>query len=151
MVLMLNLKFEIRGYQDRQYYTDSGASKKIRSAVEGICLDVAGGNSANRTPVQVTICNGNESQEWTINDKDRTIRALGKCLDVSNASTENGAIVQIFECNGSGAQKWIVSMTHEIVSLSAWKCLAIRTPAQEGAQTQIEDCDGSANQKWSLE
>lgn len=125
-------------------------SKKIRSAAGELCLDVAGANIANETPVQVAVCNGNAAQDWTINDNDHTIRALGKCLDVAGGSTANGASVQIYDCNGSGAQQWTVSAANDIVSLSANRCLDIRTPAQDGARTQIWDCSGNSNQKWIL-
>lgn len=128
----------------------SPTSKKIKSTVGELCLDVAGANSANQTPVQVAVCNGNAAQDWTVNDNDHTIRALGKCLDVAGGSTENGASVQILDCNGSGAQQWTVSTGNDIVSLSANKCLDIRMPAQDGARTQIWDCSGTSNQKWTL-
>lgn len=125
-------------------------TNRIRSAAGGLCLDIAGANSANGTPVQVVTCNGNAAQDWTINNNDHTIRGLGKCLDVANASTANGAVVQIHDCNGSGAQQWGISPAGDIVSLSANRCLDVITPVQDGARTRIWDCTGNSNQKWTL-
>lgn len=125
------------------------STSRIVSSVGGLCLDIAGASSANGTPVQVVVCNGNAAQSWTINDSDHTIRALGKCLESAGGSTANGARGQIYDCNGSGAQQWGFSPQGDIVSLSANRCLDIIAPAQDGARTQIWDCTGSANQKWT--
>lgn len=97
-------------------------------------------------------CNNNAAQEWTINEADQTIRALGKCLDVAAASTTNGANVQIYDCNGTAAQHWAISSAGDIVNINANKCLDIREPSnQDGAVTQIWECTGNANQKWTLD
>jgi len=99
----------------RAYSTSGNQPNRIISAVGGRCLDVAGANNANGTPIQVVVCNGNAAQDWTINSADHTIRALGKCLDVDAASTTNGANVQIYDCNGSAAQQWGISPAGDIV------------------------------------
>ncbi|KAG4076603.1 hypothetical protein HA402_001890 [Bradysia odoriphaga] len=134
-------------------YAQSGspppAVNRIRSSAGGLCLDVAGASSANQTPVQVVTCNGNAAQDWTINNNDHTIRALGKCLDVSGGSTANGAAVQIYDCNGSGAQQWGISAANDIVNLAANRCLEAIAPVQDGSRTRIMDCSGNSNQKWT--
>ena len=56
----------------------------------GKCVDVAGGNSANGTPIVMNACNGSRGQRWTM-AADGTFRAFGKCLDVSGGSSANGA------------------------------------------------------------
>jgi len=134
----------------RAYSSASGGSNRIISSVGGRCLDVAGANSANGTPVQVVACNGNAAQDWTINYNDQTIRALGKCLEVAGSSTANSANVQIYDCNGSAGQRWALPAAGDIVSINADKCLDIREPVTDGAATQIYTCTGNANQKWSL-
>jgi len=136
----------------RAYSSDSSnISNRIISQVGGRCLDVAGANNANGTPIQVVACNGNAAQSWTINSADQTIRALGKCLSVSGSSTANGASVQIYDCNGSAGQRWRIESAGDIVSINADKCLEIREPVnQDGSQTQIYTCTGNANQKWTI-
>ncbi|TWE22072.1 glycoside hydrolase family 16 protein [Prauserella muralis] len=120
------------------------------TGLAGKCVDVAGGESANGTPVQLHDCNGTAAQQWTIGS-DGTIQALGKCLDVTGGSTADGAQVQLYECNGTGAQDWAVSPAGDIVNVAADKCLDVagNDPAN-GTRLQIWTCTGAANQKWSV-
>ncbi|MEV6913011.1 family 16 glycosylhydrolase [Amycolatopsis sp. NPDC051071] len=119
------------------------------TGIGGKCVDVAGANSANGTPIQLTGCNGNAAQNWTVGG-DGTIRALGKCLDVSGGSTADGAVVQLWDCNGSGAQRWTVSGARDIVNPQANKCLdATGNSSANGTRLQLWTCGGGANQKWT--
>jgi beta-glucanase (GH16 family) len=116
----------------------------------GRCVDVAGANPANGTPVQLWDCNGTGAQRWTVGT-DGTIRALGKCMDVSGGSTANGAKVQLWDCNGTGAQQWRVSAAGDIVNPQANRCLdATGGGTANGTRLQIWDCTGGANQKWHV-
>ncbi|MFE0712863.1 ThuA domain-containing protein, partial [Streptomyces sp. NPDC058865] len=63
----------------------SGAVK----GVNGKCLDVDGGNTADGTKAQIWTCNNSTAQNWTLHP-DNTVRALGKCLDVSGGATTDG-------------------------------------------------------------
>ncbi|MGA6167536.1 ricin-type beta-trefoil lectin domain protein [Amycolatopsis magusensis] len=120
------------------------------TGIGGKCLDVAGANTANGTPVQITDCNGNAAQNWTVGG-DGSIRALGKCLDVSGGSTADGAVVQLWDCNGSGAQRWATPAAKDIVNIAANKCLdVIGNSSANGSRTQIWTCTGAANQKWNI-
>jgi beta-glucanase (GH16 family) len=119
------------------------------TGIGGKCVDVAGASSANGTPIQITDCNGNAAQNWTVGT-DGSIRALGKCLDVTAASTADGAPIQLYDCNGTGAQKWAVSGAHDIVNIAANKCLdAAGNSSANGTRLQLWTCTGSANQKWN--
>ncbi|MEU2780050.1 RICIN domain-containing protein [Streptomyces sp. NPDC007162] len=116
----------------------------------GKCVDVAGANSANGTPVQLYDCNGTTAQQWTVGS-DGTIRALGKCLDVTGGGTADGTPVQLYDCNGTAAQRWSVSSAHDIVNPQANKCLDVTGNASaNGTRLQIWTCTGGANQKWTL-
>ncbi|SEP29071.1 chitinase [Amycolatopsis saalfeldensis] len=119
------------------------------TGIGGKCVDVAGANSANGTPIQITDCNGNAAQQWNVGS-DGTIRALGKCMDVTAASTADGAPVQLYDCNGTGAQQWVVTAAHDIVNPAANKCLdATGNSSANGTRLQIWTCGGGANQKWT--
>ncbi|MDT7726324.1 MAG: hypothetical protein QOI21_2900 [Actinomycetota bacterium] len=119
------------------------------TGIGGKCVDVAGASSANGTPIQITDCNGNAAQNWTVGT-DGSIRALGKCLDVASASTADGAPVQLYDCNGTGAQKWAISSAKDIVNIAANKCLdATGNSSANGTRLQIWTCGGGANQKWN--
>ncbi|MEU1464092.1 ricin-type beta-trefoil lectin domain protein [Streptomyces sp. NPDC005727] len=119
------------------------------TGLAGKCLDVAGANSADGTPVQLYDCKGTAAQQWTVGG-DGTVRALGKCLDVTGNSTADGAKAQLWSCTGGANQKWTVSAAHDIVNPQADKCLDVtgNNPAN-GTRVQIWSCGGGANQKWS--
>ncbi|MFG3200398.1 lectin [Streptomyces sp. NPDC048192] len=119
------------------------------TGLAGKCLDVAGADSADGTPVQLYDCNGTSAQQWTVGS-DGTIRALGKCLDVTGNSTADGAKVQLWSCTGGANQKWTVTAAHDIVNPQADKCLDVTdNNSANGARTQIWTCTGGANQKWT--
>ncbi|MEV6738862.1 lectin [Streptomyces sp. NPDC051104] len=119
------------------------------TGLAGKCLDVAGANSADGTPVQLYDCNGTSAQQWTVGT-DGTIRALGKCLDVTGNSTADGAKVQLWSCTGGANQKWTVTAAHDIVNPQADKCLDVTdNNSANGSRIQIWTCSGGANQKWN--
>jgi hypothetical protein len=116
----------------------------------GKCVDIAGANSANGTPVQLYDCNGTTAQQWTPGS-DGTLRALGKCLDVTAAGTADGTKVQLYDCNGTAAQSWTVTATQQLINTGSGKCLdATDWSTANGTQLQIWSCTGAANQQWSV-
>jgi predicted chitinase len=119
------------------------------SGLAGKCVDVAGANSANGTPINLYDCNGTGAQQWNVTGTG-AIQALGKCLDVTAASTADGAKVQLYDCNGTGAQNWAVSGANDIVNIAANKCLDVTgNNSANGTRLQIWTCTGAANQKWN--
>ncbi|MDT0317700.1 RICIN domain-containing protein [Streptomyces millisiae] len=77
--------------------------------VQGHCLSLAGGATADGTRVVLATCDPTQAiQRWRIE------RAAGdivnvvadRCLDVANANTSNGTPLQIANCSGNPAQKW---------------------------------------------
>ena len=119
------------------------------TGLAGKCLDVAGANSADGTPVQLYDCNGTGAQQWTVGT-DSTVRALGKCLDITGNSTADGAKVQLWTCTGGTNQRWTVTAANDIVNPAANKCLdATDNSSANGARIQIWTCSGGANQKWN--
>ncbi|MEU1010054.1 lectin [Streptomyces sp. NPDC005890] len=129
--------------------SDSAAGVPIRG-LAGKCVDVAGANPANGTPVQLYDCNGTGAQAWTVGS-DGTLRALGKCLDVTGNGTADGSTVQLWDCTGGPNQKWTVTGAHDIVNPQANKCLDVTgNNAANGTRLQIWTCTGGANQKWTV-
>ncbi|TDD48752.1 glycosyl hydrolase family protein [Kribbella antibiotica] len=126
---------------------DGGSTNGQIKGLAGKCLDVAGANSADGTPVQLYDCNGTAAQSWS-RPGDGTIRALGKCLDVANAGTADGTRVQIVSCNGNTAQQWSYG-NNDIVNRG--KCLdVIGNTSANSTPTGIWTCNGQANQKWTI-
>ncbi|WP_306328615.1 ricin-type beta-trefoil lectin domain protein [Streptomyces venezuelae] len=119
------------------------------TGIGGKCVDVAGANPSNGTPVQLYDCNDTAAQNWDVGT-DGTIKALGKCLDVTSAGTANGTTIQLWDCNGSAAQRWTVTAARDIVNPQADKCLdATGNSSANGTRLQIWTCTGAANQKWT--
>ncbi|MEU0005202.1 family 16 glycosylhydrolase [Streptomyces sp. NPDC006314] len=129
--------------------SDGAAGVPIRG-LAGKCVDVAGANPANGTPVQLYDCNGTAAQAWTA-ASDGTLRALGRCLDVTGNGTADGSAVQLWDCTGGPNQKWTVTGAHDIVDPQADKCLdATGNDSANGTRLQIWTCTGGANQKWTV-
>jgi glucosylceramidase len=115
----------------------------------GKCVDVAGANTANGTPVQLYDCNGTNAQSWTM-ATDGSIQALGKCMDVTAAGTANGTKIQLYDCNGTNAQKWTAT-NGQLINTGSGKCLdATGFSSANGTQLQIWSCTGAANQQWKV-
>jgi hypothetical protein len=122
------------------------------SKLDGKCLDVTDGSTANGNQPQMWSCtSGNVNQQWTLADNG-SVQAVGKCLDLANNSTADGAVVHLWDCYDTVAtQKWTLSSAGDLVNTAANKCLDIKdNSTANGAKLQIWTCGGGANQKWSF-
>ncbi|MEU6062735.1 PQQ-dependent sugar dehydrogenase [Streptomyces sp. NPDC047097] len=118
--------------------------------VNGMCLDVAGGATADGTQVQIWNCAGVPAQSWTT-PGDSTLRALGKCLDVSGGNTADGTKVQLWTCNGTGAQTWTPQPDGTLRNPPSGKCLDAEGGTwNNGTRTHLWTCHTGPNQKWTL-
>ncbi|MEU6557281.1 ricin-type beta-trefoil lectin domain protein [Streptomyces sp. NPDC046915] len=121
---------------------------QVRSGVEGKCLDVSGGNSANGTAVDIRSCDGSDAQSWSARS-DGTLRVLGKCLDASGRGTANGTRIQIWDCNGGTNQQWQAYDGGYRNPVSG-RCLDDPgSSTTDGTQLVLWNCNGGANQKWT--
>ncbi len=131
--------------------TQSGGGTRT-GAITGLggkCVDVAGANNANGTPVQLYDCNGSSAQQWTM-EADGTARALGKCLDVTGMSTADGALMQLWDCAGGPNQRWAANAARDLVNSGSGKCLdAVGNSSANGTRLQLWACTGAVNQKWT--
>ncbi|WP_199551402.1 ThuA domain-containing protein [Streptomyces sp. N35] len=118
--------------------------------VNGKCLDVRGGASADGTQIQIYTCNTSAAQQWTA-AADQTLRALGKCLDVSGGGSADGTKIQLYTCNGSGAQKWAPQSDGTIRNPQSAKCLdASGGTWNDSTPVHLWSCHTGPNQKWTL-
>jgi beta-glucanase (GH16 family) len=132
--------------------TGSGGTTRVGAikGIGGMCVDVAGANAADGTPIQLHNCTGNDAQKWTLGS-DGTVRALGKCLDVQGGSHDDGAPVQLYTCNGTEAQQWTYTAAGDLTNRGADKCLDAKDGSSaDGTRLQIWTCSGTPNQKWSF-
>lgn len=117
------------------------------------CLDVAGGSTANGTPIQMWQCqSGNHNQDWTFDDGRVVWAGTHKCLDVAGGGTANGTRVQLWDCQpGNQNQRW--AMDPEFPGKLVWlggKCLDVSGGGTaSGTLVQVWDCmSGNDNQRW---
>ncbi|WP_309500711.1 RICIN domain-containing protein [Streptomyces shenzhenensis] len=92
----------------------SGAAKQkwvfqsdgtIRSL--GLCMDLAWGNTANGTAIQVAKCSGNRAQLFYLSAQGDLVSAQAdKCVDATDSGTGNGTKLQLWTCSGTPNQKW---------------------------------------------
>ncbi|UYQ66178.1 PQQ-dependent sugar dehydrogenase [Streptomyces peucetius] len=133
-------------------FTTSGAGPRTGeiTGVNGKCLDVAAGATADGTQVQVWTCNGTGAQSWTV-PGDGTLRALGKCLDVSGGGSADGTKVQLWTCNGSGAQTWSAQADGSVRNPQSGKCLDAEGGTwNDGTRVHLWTCHTGPNQQWNL-
>ncbi len=129
--------------------SDGGGSGAVVNAVNDKCLDVAAGDSANGTAVQLYDCNGTSAQEWAF--VDGQLQALGKCLEAAEWGTSNGTPVQLWDCNpGQSNQVW-ERYDGGYRNPASGRCLDDPSSStSNGARIQLWDCNGTDAQKWSL-
>jgi beta-glucanase (GH16 family) len=88
-----------------QHWSWSGSSLRTLS----LCLDVAGGGTGKRTPVQLHDCTGHPAQQWVVWGNGLRNPVSGRCLDAPAGATGNGTRLQIYDCNGTPAQSFRVA------------------------------------------
>jgi len=81
------------------------ADRTIRTV--GLCMDAAGGGTANLNPVQLAYCSGNSAQVFVYTAPLIVSRHAGKCVDVINHGTANLAPIVLWPCEGGGNQQWV--------------------------------------------
>ena len=75
------------------------------------CIDVAGGGTADRTPVQLFACNGTGAQKWIFRNGQIINPQSGKCLDVDVFDDDPGPTqARIFTCSNIRihGQLWMI-------------------------------------------
>jgi hypothetical protein len=118
---------------------------------DGLCVDDRSASTANYNPVQVYTCNGTDAQQWTFDEANDTLQALGMCLDIYAGGTANGTTVDLFYCDNTGAQVWEPQSDGALYNPQSGACLDdTNWSTTPGTQLQIWSCTGNANQQWSL-
>jgi hypothetical protein len=119
------------------------------SQAGGLCLDVAWGNTANGTAVQIANCNGGSAQAWAFSGG--MLRVFGnKCLDVTDGVNANGTRLQIWDCTpGNRNQQW-TAQGSTLVWSGTDKCVDVPGDnVVDGAHLQVYACNGTGAQSWA--
>ncbi|MCB0977871.1 MAG: ricin-type beta-trefoil lectin domain protein [Acidimicrobiales bacterium] len=129
---------------------------QVRNAVNGLCLEIAGGVTVPGTAFRLATCNGSLAQQFTF----ETLQAqafgqvlnpgLNECIGTKGGSTGNGTAAVVFPCNGTANQGWTGTLSGTVnSSANLGKCLDA-TGGNVGDRVVLWDCHGGANQKWTV-
>ncbi|QKW18010.1 alpha-N-acetylglucosaminidase C-terminal domain-containing protein [Kitasatospora sp. NA04385] len=120
------------------------------TGIGGKCADVAGGNSADGTALQLWTCNQTAAQTWQLVG-DGTLRARGKCMNVRNGATTAGTAVELSSCNGTTAQKWVQQANNTLKNTKSNLCLDASGGGSANTTPLIVwTCTANPNQLWTL-
>lgn len=124
-------------------------------------MEIAGGNTANKTNIQLYKNNGTESQKWNaIRNSDGTFQFKNskskKVLDVANGDIYSGNTVWAYSYNGTAAQKWKIEKLND----GAWRIVSaidenyVLAFSDEKAVIKskivIQKWNGSQVQRWTF-
>jgi len=131
-------------------YTSRNNGDDLLNPRSNRCLDVAGGNTASGTPVQLYDCNGTNAQKWLYTSLDpKPLKVFGtRCLDVQGGRMTSGTKVQSYACNGTAAQKWNVNQNGTITTWNGLCLDAVGGGTANGTRIQIYTCNGTGAQVW---
>jgi hypothetical protein len=123
----------------QQFTPPAGGSVRV----QGKCLDVAGGATANGTAVQVYTCNSTGAQTWRLRADGRLVNPVsGRCLD-SGAAT-----LRIYDCSTAAGQVW--RFPPGPVSGPGGQCVdVVDADPSSGTAVQLYGCNSSDAQRWS--
>jgi hypothetical protein len=72
------------------------------------CMDIAGGQVAMGAGVQISTCNGQDSQKFIWCSDGRIVSVINDnmCLDIPGGDPSQTSYLQIYPCNGAAGQYW---------------------------------------------
>jgi cytolethal distending toxin subunit A len=138
-----------------------GRPVEIVNANSGLCLTIAGGDTAqNATAVQYT-CDGDPSRSWTSSAADgaNTVQLTnaksGLCLTIAGGGAERNATAVQYTCDTDPSRRWRTirgnNGSYQIVNVNSGLCLTIAGGAtgQNLAAVQYL-CDGDRSRDWQF-
>lgn len=130
------------------YFGDSTRGNGNVVTQASTCLDVAGGGSADGTPVQVWNCASVPAMQWTY--QDGKLSALGKCLDLVASGTADGTLAHLWSCAGVPSQAWERTPSGQYMNPASGKCLdLVGGSTANGTRAHLWSCHAGASQKWT--
>ena len=117
------------------------------------CIDVAGANFNNGTPVQVYDCNGTDAQKFVLKKGETTVKVANKnfCLD-AGSNPGSGVKAKIWTCyDNLPAQNFYYTGDNRIALTGKGQCLDLTDGKKDnGNVLQTWQCtDFNTNQIWT--
>jgi glucosylceramidase len=117
----------------------------------GLCLSVSGDSTALKTTADINTCDGDSSENWTVDSNGTIVNGSGLCLSVTGASTALKATADMYTCNGSVSENWTVYSNGTIVGDNSGLCLSVTgASTSPGAIADIYTCNGSVSENWTV-
>lgn len=138
------------------------ARYRIVNRHSGLCLDVAGSNTASGTNVQQWTGNGTLAQTWEVSfNKDDSTYVItsaihGKAVDMDGWSQNNGGNAIIWDNNNTNNQRWYITSVDDgysfLINKHSNKCLEVAGwSTSAGGNVQQWDYYAQTNQQWKFE
>ena len=129
---------------------------RLRNAVQGKCLDVAGWAAQGNSNVLLWDCNDDPDQVWSFAGPELHNALTRTCLDAAGYDGNQGANVDIFRCEGLDDQRWTLvprgQGTFELHNFKRGICLDVNGKAgARGDDVKLWACDGGLDQTWRWE
>lgn len=112
-----------------------------------MCIDIAGGSTANKANAQVYSRNGSNAQKFFADvDDDETFTTVfrnvgsNRVLDINGGVAKNGANIQQYTSNNTSAQKWL-PLQNGTVKIDGQTTPTYNIRAQTGTNF-VMDCKG---------
>jgi glucuronoarabinoxylan endo-1,4-beta-xylanase len=128
----------------------------IKSASNGLDLDVANVSTTSGAQVWTWSFTGADNQEWTFVPTNGyyeiVSRNSGLCLDITGAATANGSAIEQWTCHAGSNQLWSLQSMNgnvQVVGQGSGRCLQSQGSGNGSALT-IWDCGSGTNQQWSV-
>jgi hypothetical protein len=132
----------------------------FRSALSGLCMDIAGGSTANGALAVQNACSTASTQRYELTpavDGSYLLENIGsgKLLDVSGAKTDSGVPIDLWPDDAGSNQHFVPVLSGGAVlwkSVNSGKCIDVTAQSlAAGAVLQQWDCGTSKpNQQWQL-
>lgn len=147
-------------------FIDTGDGCYYIESMLGTRIDLANGNVANGTNIQMYTPNNSVAQRWILEKKDFQIIDSGvytiasqisrvKVMDIEGANKNNGAAVQLYTQNSSSAQQFKIDYVgggyYKIENVSSKKVLDVPGgDKSDGVKLQQYDYNGTDAQLWKF-
>jgi hypothetical protein len=135
---------------DPSSYTGDSTTGTITGNNSGLCLGVTGESTTPTSTADIATCDGDSTQQWTVNPDGTIVNGSGLCLSVSGGSTATTSNADVYTCNGSVSEYWSVNSDGTITGDNSALCLSVHGGAtSSGSGADIYTCNGSASEYWS--
>ncbi|WP_020519735.1 ricin-type beta-trefoil lectin domain protein [Catelliglobosispora koreensis] len=134
-------------YKDNSF----SANLSVTQPYSGRCLDLAGGGTANGTPMQIWDCHGGGNQKLEYKTDGSIVNPQsGRCLDPLGGTTTDGTRIGLYDCHGMISQKFEQRTDGSIYHPYSGKCFDPNGgTTTNGTLIVLYTCHGMISQQFT--